>query len=62
MADSLQSKYRDYRTKKRGPFRALVRRAYDEITESFSKKSDSLSRQDDYDDEVEIEVICLLYR
>ncbi|KAK0084989.1 hypothetical protein PV325_005986 [Microctonus aethiopoides] len=55
MADSLQSKYRDYRTKKRGPFRALVRRAYDEITESFSKKSDSLSRQDDYDDEVEIE-------
>ncbi|XP_034950714.1 nuclear valosin-containing protein-like isoform X2 [Chelonus insularis] len=55
MADSLQRKYRDYRQKKRGPFRALVRRAYDEITESFSKKSDSLSRQDDYDDEVEIE-------
>ncbi|XP_053593688.1 nuclear valosin-containing protein-like [Microplitis demolitor] len=55
MADSLQRKYRDYRTKKRSAFRALVRRAYDEITESFSKKSDSLSRQDDYDDEVEIE-------
>lgn len=56
MADSLQRKYRDYRAKKRSAFRALVRRAYDEITESFSKKSDSLSRQDEYDDEVEIEV------
>ncbi|CAG5108706.1 Similar to NVL: Nuclear valosin-containing protein-like (Homo sapiens) [Cotesia congregata] len=55
MADSLQRKYRDYRAKKRSAFRALVRRAYDEITESFSKKSDSLSRQDEYDDEVEIE-------
>lgn len=56
MADSLQRKYRDYRAKKRAPFRTMVRRAYDEITECFSKKSDSLSRQDDDDDEVEIEV------
>ncbi|OAD57159.1 Nuclear valosin-containing protein-like [Eufriesea mexicana] len=38
MADALQKKYRDYRIKKRGPFRALVRKAYDELTEMFAKK------------------------
>lgn len=54
MADHLQRKYRDYRGKKRGPFRTLVRRAYDEITENLTRQSDS-NWQDD-EDEIDIEV------
>lgn len=66
MADALQRKYRDYRIKKRGPFRALVRKAYDELTELFSNKycSRECSACDDEDeeDEVDIEVfICILF-
>ncbi|XP_012214772.1 nuclear valosin-containing protein-like isoform X2 [Linepithema humile] len=38
MADALQKRYRDYRGKKRGTFRAMVRKAYDELTEIFSRK------------------------
>ncbi|XP_043499520.1 nuclear valosin-containing protein-like isoform X1 [Polistes fuscatus] len=58
MADTLQRKYRDYRGKKRNAFRALVRRAYDELTEMFAKKSsrDWYSYEDDEDeDEVDVE-------
>ncbi|XP_015121417.1 uncharacterized AAA domain-containing protein C16E9.10c isoform X2 [Diachasma alloeum] len=40
MADNLQKRYSDYRTKKRGPFRTVVRRAYDKITESMSRQED----------------------
>ncbi|KAG7210368.1 hypothetical protein KM043_011903 [Ampulex compressa] len=58
MADSLQKKYRDYRIKKRGPFRALVRRAYDELTEMFAKKTPSheWNAYEDEDDEDEVDV------
>ena len=59
MADYLQRKYRDYRGKKRGPFRAMVRRAYDEITENLTRQSDS-HWQDDEDD-IDIEVVFELY-
>lgn len=38
MADALQRRYRDYRHKKRAAFRGLVRKAYDELTEIFSRK------------------------
>ncbi|KAL6262355.1 hypothetical protein P5V15_007444 [Pogonomyrmex californicus] len=55
MADALQRRYRDYRGKKRGAFRAMVRKAYDELTEMFSKKSSTRERvtYDDDDDEFE---------
>ncbi|XP_043251788.1 nuclear valosin-containing protein-like [Colletes gigas] len=58
MADALQKKYRDYRIKKRGPFRALVRTAYDELTEMFANKycSRDWSACDDEDDEEEVDV------
>lgn len=54
MADYLQRKYRDYRGKKRGPFRSMVRRAYDEITENVARRSDP--RWPDDDDEIDVEV------
>lgn len=40
MADNLQKRYNDYRTKKRGPFRLTVRRAYDKITERMSRQEE----------------------
>lgn len=58
MADTLQRKYRDYRGKKRSAFRALVRKAYDELTEMFAKKSSRdwyAYEDDDDDDEVDVE-------
>ncbi|XP_016842214.1 nuclear valosin-containing protein-like isoform X3 [Nasonia vitripennis] len=54
MADYLQRKYRDYRGKKRGPFRAMVRRAYDEITENLTRQADT--HWNDDEDEIDIEV------
>ncbi|XP_071651643.1 nuclear valosin-containing protein-like isoform X1 [Temnothorax longispinosus] len=53
MADALQRRYRDYRGKKRGAFRAMVRKAYDELTEIFSKKPSTreCSAYDDDDDD-----------
>lgn len=54
MADTLQKRYREYQTRKRSSFRAMVRRAYDEITENFSKKSDCSVDEDD--EQVEVEV------
>lgn len=60
MADTLQRKYRDYRGKKRSAFRALVRKAYDELTEMFAKKSSRdwyAYEDDDDDDEVDVEVL-----
>lgn len=58
MADALQKKYRDYRIKKRGPFRILVRKAYDELTEMFAKKycSREWPAYDDEDEEEEVDV------
>ncbi|CAK9821338.1 Nuclear valosin-containing protein-like [Anthophora retusa] len=59
MADALQRKYRDYRIKKRGPFRALVRKAYDELTEMFTKKYNSRewpAYDDEEDEEEEVDV------
>lgn len=50
MADALQRRYRDYRGKKRGAFRAMVRKAYDELTELFSRKP-SLRECSVYDDD-----------
>lgn len=55
MADYLQRKYRDYRGKKRGPFRAMVRRAYDEITENLTRQADT--HWNDDEDEIDIEVV-----
>lgn len=55
MADYLQRKYRDYRGKKRAPFRAMVRRAYDEITENLTRQADTHWQEDE--DEIDIEVI-----
>lgn len=54
MTDSLQRKYRDYKSKKRNTFRT-IRRAYDEITENLKNPSDSTLWQHD-DDEVNLEV------
>ncbi|XP_011858990.1 PREDICTED: uncharacterized protein LOC105556500 [Vollenhovia emeryi] len=51
MADSLQRRYRDYRAKKRGAFRAMVRKAYDELTEIFSKKPVVRQCTSTYDDD-----------
>lgn len=58
MADTLQRKYRDYRGKKRSAFRALVRKAYDELTEMFAKKSshDRFAYEDDDDDDDDVDV------
>lgn len=64
MADTLQRRYRDYRAKKRGAFRAMVRKAYDELTEIFSRKPpirDCPAYDDDYDDEVDVEVNQLYF-
>lgn len=58
MADCLQRKYRDYRNKKRGPFRAMVRKAYDEITENLTRQADT--HWQDEDDEIDIDVTPLL--
>lgn len=58
MADHLQRKYREYRNRKRSQFRILVRKAYDEITESVTKKSSSSNWHDEEEEEVDIEV-CL---
>ncbi|EFN84409.1 Nuclear valosin-containing protein-like [Harpegnathos saltator] len=58
MADTLQRRYRDYRGKKRGAFRAMVRKAYDELTELFSRKpirDCSTYADDDFEDEVDLE-------
>lgn len=63
MADSLQRRYRDYRGKKRSAFRAMVRKAYDELTELFSRKPsarDCSTYEDDFEDEVDIEVLCYI--
>ncbi|XP_076749603.1 nuclear valosin-containing protein-like smid [Xylocopa sonorina] len=58
MADALQKQYKDYRVKKRGPFRALVRKAYDELTEMYAKKKPSREwpTYDDEEDEEEVDV------
>ena len=56
MADAMQRKFRDYRIKKRGPFRALVRKAYDELTEMFAKKYCARDCCEDEDDEDEVDV------
>lgn len=64
MADTLQRRHRDYRGKKRGPFRAMVRKAYDELTELFARKPSlqecSAYDDDDDDDDVDIEVYYAL--
>jgi hypothetical protein len=54
MADALQKRYIDYRSKKRSAFRAKVRKAYDEITEMHVKKTpmrDYPSYDDDFEDD-----------
>ncbi|XP_011161117.1 nuclear valosin-containing protein-like isoform X2 [Solenopsis invicta] len=58
MADALQRRYKDYRGKKRGAFRAMVRKAYDDLTEMFSKKPvtrecPTYDDEDDDDDDFE---------
>ncbi|KAL0107772.1 hypothetical protein PUN28_014802 [Cardiocondyla obscurior] len=54
MADALQRRYKDYRGKKRGAFRAMVRKAYDDLTELFAKKPSthecSNYDEDDFED------------
>lgn len=59
MADALQRRYRDYRNKKRAAFRGMVRKAYDELTEIFSKKPpirESSTYDDDDFEDVDVEV------
>lgn len=65
MADALQRRYRDYRAKKRGPFRSMVREAYDELTKIFSNKPSTREcsayddDDDDFDDvDVEVPLTC----
>lgn len=58
MADALQRRYRDYRGKKRGPFRTIVRKAYDELTEILSRKPptrENLAYDDDDFEDVDVE-------
>lgn len=58
MADALQRRYRDYRNKKRAAFRGMVRKAYDELTEIFSKKPpirESSTYDDDDFEDVDVE-------
>lgn len=59
MADALQRRYRDYRHKKRAAFRGLVRKAYDELTEIFSRKPSTRESptydENDFED-VDVEV------
>ncbi|XP_014238661.1 nuclear valosin-containing protein-like [Trichogramma pretiosum] len=54
MADALQKKYRDFKGKKKGPFRILVRQAYNEITESMTR-NDSFIDETNNESVVEIE-------
>ena len=66
MADALQKRYRDYRGKKRGTFRAMVRKAYDELTEIFSRKPTTRGEEYDDDDDdfedVDVEVLrCVTF-
>lgn len=66
MADALQKRYRDYRGKKRGTFRAMVRKAYDELTEIFSRKPTTRGEEYDDDDDdfedVDVEVLrCYIF-
>jgi len=54
MADALQNRYMDYRSKKRSAFRAKVRKAYEIITEMHAKKTpmrDYPSHDDDFEDD-----------
>ncbi|XP_046736209.1 nuclear valosin-containing protein-like isoform X2 [Diprion similis] len=61
IADYLQKRYRDYRTKKRSAFRAMVRKAYNEIADGLAKKNDFNPNapwqedEDDDDEDVELE-------
>ena len=57
MSDSIQKKYREYRNKKRGPFREMVRKAYDAINESISTRPQW--KEDDDEVELVIESIFL---
>lgn len=54
MADHLQKTYNDYRGKKQRPFRAMVRQAYDEITENLTRQSNAQWPEDE--EEIDIEV------
>ncbi|CAB0040924.1 unnamed protein product [Trichogramma brassicae] len=47
MADALQKKYRDFKGKKKGPFRILVRQAYNEITESMTRNESFIDETND---------------
>ncbi|XP_051162880.1 nuclear valosin-containing protein-like isoform X2 [Leptopilina boulardi] len=49
MSDSIQKKYREYRNRKRGPFREMVRKAYDAVNESLASRT-----QWKEDDDVEL--------
>lgn len=50
MSDSIQKKYREYRNRKRGPFREMVRKAYDAVNESLASRPPQWKE----DDEVEL--------
>ncbi|XP_024947442.1 nuclear valosin-containing protein-like [Cephus cinctus] len=57
VADYLQRRYREYRKRKQSPFRIMVRRAYDEISKNYERKSAAFMRQDeDNDDDDDDEV------
>ncbi|XP_029170437.1 nuclear valosin-containing protein-like [Nylanderia fulva] len=56
MADALQRRYRDYRHKKRAAFRGMVRKAYDELTELFSRKPSTREPTFDDDDFEDVDV------
>lgn len=49
MSDSIQKKYREYRNRKRGPFRDMVRKAYDAVNECLATRTSWKE-----DDEVEL--------
>lgn len=51
MADDLQKLYKEYRRRKRGPFRSSVKKAHNAILHNFGHNQDNLSSSDEFSDE-----------
>jgi len=62
MADALQKRYMDYRSKKRSAFRAKVRKAYEIITEMHVKKTPMRDYPSYDDDDFEDDNIDEVYK
>lgn len=51
MADYLQAKYREYTRRKRRPFQAYVKNAYEMLLDEYKRQNVTTSWSDDEDDE-----------